>query len=63
MCVNACKFEYPKIFYEPGKISSAVNVVLDSGLKTSGHATKPANPVPKCYRLMKISSSVSVAYD
>ena len=43
MCVNACKFEYPTIFYELGKISSAVNVVLHSGLKTSGHATKPAD--------------------
>ena len=43
MCVNACNFEYPRIIYELGKNSSAVNVVLDSGLKLPEHATKPAD--------------------
>ena len=43
MCVNAWKFEHLKIIYELGKISSAVNVVLDSGLKISRHTTKPAD--------------------
>ena len=43
MCVNARKFEYLRIIYELGKISSAVNVVLDSGLKMSGDTAKPAD--------------------
>ena len=38
MCLNARKFEYLRIIYELGKISSAVNVVLDSGLKFPEHA-------------------------
>ena len=64
MCVNARKFEYLRIIYELGKISSAVNVVLDSGLKISGDTAKPADKSStKCYRFMKISSSVSVACD
>ena len=43
MCVNARKFEYLRIIYELGKISSAVKVVLDSGLKISGDTAKPAD--------------------
>ena len=43
MCVNARKFEYLRIIYELAKISSAVNVVLDSGLKISGDTAKPAD--------------------
>ena len=43
MCVNARKFEYLRIIHQVGKISSAVNVVLDSGLKISGNAAKRAD--------------------